>query len=166
VVSAVANARARLQPVLHEVAKFGVVGAICFIVDVGLFDVLHFTADVGPLTAKACSTVVAATLAYAGNRAWSFRHRARTGVRREFSVFFLLNAIGLVITEVFIGFTHYLVDATGFLATNAALVVGTAAATVFRFWAYKRWVFLHPDAFRGATPVETLDDELEAVVQI
>jgi hypothetical protein len=24
-------------------------------------------------------------------------------------------------------------------------VIGTGLGTVFRFWAYKKWVFLHPD---------------------
>ena len=47
--------------------KFGVVGGVAFVVDVGLFNVLLHATD-KPLTSKTISTVVATTVAYVGNR--------------------------------------------------------------------------------------------------
>ena len=131
-----------IRALAAEFAKFGVVGAVCTVVDVGLFNVLHLTAGLEPLGSKTVSTVVAVTVSYAGNRHWSFRHRARLGVTREYSVFFLLNGVGLAIALVCLALTTYVLGLTGPLAVNVAgNVVGMGAATAFRFWSYRRWVF-------------------------
>src|SRR4051794_36553 len=87
----------RLRSLLDELAKFGVVGVINTVLDIGLFNYLHFGAGLNPLEAKTLSTVVAATSSYFMNRHWSFRHRERTGLRREYPLFFLFNALGLLI---------------------------------------------------------------------
>jgi len=155
----------RLRGLVHELAKFGIVGGLAFLVDFGLFNALHFGAGVGPITAKALSTVVSAGSAYVGNRLWAMRHRSANQGGRELSVFVVLNVVGLLITEVFIGFNHYVVGATSVLATNVALVIGTGVATVFRFWAYRRWVFRHPLEVAGDL-VERHRAEAEAVLQV
>ena len=63
---------ARWQTLVHEVAKFGVVGAVCYVIDFGLFNVFHFGWGWGPITSKTLSTVIAATVNYFANRHWSF----------------------------------------------------------------------------------------------
>jgi putative flippase GtrA len=134
---------ARWRLIVAEFAKFGVVGAICTVVDVGLFNVLHFGAGVDPLLAKTMSVAVATTVSYLGNRHWSFRHRARTGFGREYALFFVLNAIGLGFALGCLAVTKYGFGLSGPLALNlAGNVVGMGGATLFRFWAYRRWVFL------------------------
>ena len=62
----------RLGHLVRELMKFGVVGGFAFVVDVGLFNLLLHATD-KPLTSKTVSTVVATTVAYAGNRYWTFR---------------------------------------------------------------------------------------------
>jgi putative flippase GtrA len=137
-----------LGHLVRELMKFGVVGFAAYLVDVALFNlVLHRTDE--PLTSKVVSTTVATTLAYAGNRAWTFRHRGGSGVRREYLLFFLLNGVGLLIALACLGISHYLLGFTSALADNiAANVVGIALGTAFRFWSYRRWVFpeLVPEA--------------------
>ena len=134
----------RLRRMAHELAKFGSVGAVAFVINFGLFNLLHASAGagLGPLTANGVATVVATTFAYFANRYWTFRHRDRTGLGREYALFFGLNAVGLVITELFLGFGHYVLSMTGTLAANGFLVIGTGFATLFRYWAYRKWVFL------------------------
>ncbi|MFD0537846.1 GtrA family protein [Actinomadura luteofluorescens] len=61
-------------------------------------------------------------------------------------LFFALNGVGLVITELFIGFSHYVLGLDGAVFFNIALIVGTGVATLFRFWSYKKWVFLPASA--------------------
>ncbi len=142
-----ANAKQSRWPVLdHEMAKFGVIGLACYAIDVLVFNLCHGLVGMDPISAKTVSTIVAATCAYVGNRHWSFTHRARTGLRREYTLFVIFNAIGLAIALGCVGFASHVLNLHGVLELNlAANVVGTGLGTIFRFWAYKRWVFLHPD---------------------
>lgn len=148
----------RWQVLVHELAKFGIVGAVCYVIDFALYNVCHvWVFEFGPITSKVISTIVAATCAYMGNRHWSFRHRARSGVKREYSLFIVLNAIGLGIALACLGFGFYVLKQQSALASNIwGNVVGTGLGTIFRFWAYKKWVFLHPEDPKAKdTPVVT-----------
>jgi putative flippase GtrA len=146
----VAELRERGRDLRHEFAKFGIVGAVNYVLDVGLFNVLvtdglHHR----PLTAKALSTVVAATSSYFMNRHWTWRHRARRGLVREYAAFVVLSAVALVITLGCLAFGEYLLDQHSLLARNIwGNVVGIGAAMVWRFWSFKRWVFLEPEPRR------------------
>ena len=138
----------RLSSLVRELLKFGVVGGIAFVVDVGLFNILLHLTD-KPLTSKTVSTVAATTVAYVGNRYWTFRKRSRSAVRREYALFFVLNGVGLAIALTCLFISHYALGFTSTLADNvAANVVGLALGTAFRFWSYRRWVFpeLLPEA--------------------
>jgi putative flippase GtrA len=136
---------------IREVSKFGVVGAVAYVVDFVVSNVCHVQFHMQWLVAKTISTVIAATVAYIGNRKWSFSHRASSGVRREYTLFFVLNAAGLGIALGCLGFAQYVLHLSGALAFNLfGNVLGTGLGTVFRFWTYKKWVFLHPDDPRAA----------------
>jgi putative flippase GtrA len=152
----------RVEQLVREVAKFGVVGLIALVIDVGLFNLLRFAGGEGPLfdkplTAKVVSVVVATTFAYFGNRYWTFRHRGRTSFGREYLLFFVLNGVGLLISVSCLWFSHYALGLTSPLADNiSANVVGLALGTMFRFWSYRRWVFPEdPAAAEEATITTT-----------
>ncbi|MEU3163396.1 GtrA family protein [Streptosporangium sp. NPDC006930] len=136
------HAYRRLADLARELAKFGTIGAIAFVVDTGGTNLLRFGLGWGPLTSKVIATIVAATLAYAGNRYWTFRHREQSGLAREYFLFFVLNGIGLLISLLVIGFVTYTLGLQDVLSYNIALLTGTALGTLFRFWSYKKWVFL------------------------
>jgi putative flippase GtrA len=139
----------RWQTLVHELAKFGIVGAINTVIDFGIFNALRAGFDVGPLTSSTIALVIAATSSYLMNRYWTFRHRARSGLGREYLLFFVLNGIGLGIQLSCIAVSHYLLGFTSLYADNLAKVVGLLIGTVFRFLTYKRWVFLEPEAAAG-----------------
>jgi putative flippase GtrA len=141
-VSFIAGLNRRFAHLKRELAKFGSVGAIAFVITFGIFNALHNSAGVGPISSNVIATVVATTFAYFANRYWTFRHRDRTGLGREYLLFFVLNGVGLVISSLFVGFTTYVLKLEGVIPSNAALIVGTGVATLFRFWSYKKWVFL------------------------
>ncbi len=128
---------------MAELAKFAVVGGICFIIDTALAYVFRFKLDLGPTTSKGLATIIATGLSYVGNRLWSFAHRVdeSSGHGQDLTVYAGINAIGLVITLVPVDISHYLLDQTSPLAFTVAGVIGTAMATVFRFWAYRKYVF-------------------------
>jgi putative flippase GtrA len=130
---------------LKEITAFGVVGAFCLVLDLGLFNLLLHQ-DIGVLTAKCISTVVATSVAYLGNRHLSFSHRARTGLARETSYFFAINVVVLVLSELVLAlFAYPLGFKYDHLVMNVVNFGTIVCGTIFRFWAYKRFVFLHPD---------------------
>ena len=142
---------ARVRGLFSELAKFGTVGALSFLVDITIFNaVLHYLDK--PLTAKIISTVFSATNAFLLNRAWSFKHRERTSVRREYSLFFALNVIGLGIALLCLFVSHYVLGFESRLADNiAANGVGLVLGTAFRFWSYRRFVWAAPAQVQEAS---------------
>ncbi|MEO9137947.1 MAG: GtrA family protein [Jatrophihabitans sp.] len=148
--------RGSVRILVKELAAFGAVGALAFVIDVGLFATL---AGAGALKAKTVSTIVSTTFAYFGNRYLSFSHRARSSLGRETAVFFGINLVTLAFSLLVIAFFVYPLgydhaSRTVFLVNIATIGVGT----IFRFWAYKRFVFLHPD--RVHSRHINLDEEL------
>jgi putative flippase GtrA len=135
----------RFSSLFRELAKFGTVGAIAFVIDTGGTNLLRYGVHFGPLTSKVIATVVAATLTYLANRFWTWRHREKSGLAREYFLFFVLNGIGLLISLLIIGFVEYTLNMRDPLSYNMSLIIGTAIGTLFRFWSYKKWVFLPPD---------------------
>ncbi len=150
-----------LGHLVRELLKFGVVGALAFVIDLAVFNTLRLGLGVGPLSSKTLSVLVAATAAYVGNRFWTFRHRARAqeALHREYLVFLVLNGVGLAISLAVLAVSHYALDLTSPLADNvAANGVGLVLATAFRFLAYRRWVF------PAVAEAEALADAEEAEV--
>jgi putative flippase GtrA len=83
------------------------VGAINFVLDLLVFNLRLFTVfEHLPIAAKAVSAVVAARSSYFMNRHWTWRDRARTGTRRELTVFLAMSAIALGITEMCLLVSH------------------------------------------------------------
>lgn len=131
-----------------ELAAFGAVGAIAFVIDVSTFNVARLLLHVGPLSSKVISVCLAAAAAYAGNRWWTYRHRRRPPLLTGFALFAVLNAGGLAIALGCLVVSHYVFGLTGPVADNVSgNGVGLALGTAFRFWAYPRFVFRrHPHA--------------------
>lgn len=134
----------RFGDLVREVSKFGLVGVVNLMLDIAVFNLLRVEVLPGkPLTAKAVSMSLAATSSYFMNRHWTWRDRARTGVRREYLLFMLLSAIGLGLTEACLAVSHYLLGFHSVLADNvAANGVGLVIGMAWRFWSFRQWVFL------------------------
>jgi len=135
---------------LKEVSAFGIVGAFCFAIDVVLFQLLYVHAELGAVTSKFLATVVSMTVAYFAHRYWSFSHRARTGLRREYLLFAVVNGATLLLNIGAVAFARYVLDQTSPLVLQVANIIGIAAGTVIRYLSYRRWVF---PAVVGAAPV-------------
>jgi putative flippase GtrA len=136
----------RVRHLVPELAKFGIVGGIGAVIDLGGAAVLHSSYHLEPLTAKAISISVATVVTYVGSRFWTFRHRENQPLHRETVLFFALNVVGLLIAEAVIACTTYIFGFKGAIAYNLASLIGTGLGTIFRFYAYRKWVFLAPAA--------------------
>jgi len=149
----------RFRQIIHEFAKFGIIGFIGLAITNFGYALLH-SHGVGPVTSTTVATIIATIVAYFGNRYWSFRHRERTSVPREGTIFFVLNGIGLLIQDAVVAFNSYVLHLehhkiAEFLALNA----GIALATVFRFWSYRKFVWAAPAADAGTGAPAPLDAE-------
>jgi putative flippase GtrA len=147
---------------VRELSKFGTVGGIAFAIDLAIFNVL-LQAGFESLLAKTISTVLATTVAFAGNRFWTWRHREHTNMARQYTVFFLLNGVGLGIGLSCLAISHYGLGSvwpefqTPLADNISGQFVGTAVGTLFRFWSYRRFVFGDtglPQPAQPAPPVE------------
>jgi len=154
--SLIDHIRGSWRILVKEIAAFGAVGALGLVIDLGLFNL--FFAD-GQVIAKTISTTVATAVTYVGNRYLSFSHRARSNLGREAGFFFLINVIALFFSLVIIAifsyplhFKHHLV------VMNLVNLFTIGIGTIFRFWAYKRFVFLHPDRVAAGLPDEDEED--------
>jgi putative flippase GtrA len=132
---------ARFGGLVRELGKFGTIGIVSFAVDTVMFYVL-WSPDVTPLIPGAISMTVAATVAFIGNRFWTWRDRERTDLRREYALYFLFNLIGLLIALTCLWVSHYGLEFTSkpadLIAKNG---VGLVLGTAFRFWSYRQIVF-------------------------
>ncbi|HLY34537.1 MAG TPA: GtrA family protein [Jatrophihabitantaceae bacterium] len=150
------HVRSSWRILLKEIAAFGVVGAVGFAIDVTLFNVFFHD---GQVVAKTISTLTATAVTYFGNRHFSFSHRARTGIGRETSIFLGINVIALLVSLVIIAIFEYPLHFKHHVLAMNIVNIGTIAiGTLFRFWSYKRFVFLHPDKVHS--PDVDLDVEL------
>lgn len=106
--------------------KFGAVGVLAFVIDLGGYNLLVFGPhligmlgegqDAGafhdkPLTARIISASAGTLVAWLGNRLWTFGHRRQRPVAHEISLFVAAN------------------------------IVGICLGALFRFWAYREFVF-------------------------
>ena len=87
------------------------------------------------------SASVATAVAWVGNRTWTFRHRRNRPAHHEAALFVLTNGVALLIGTGCIAFSHYVLGFTSLAADNVANIVGIGLGTLFRFWAYRAFVF-------------------------
>jgi putative flippase GtrA len=150
----------RFRHLIHECAKFGVVGGISFVITFAGTGVLDKKAGLGIVAASTAATIVATCVSYVGNRYWTFRHRERTGMTRETLLFFVLNGVGILIQDACIEFSKHVLGLSGTIPDYSALVIGVGLATVFRFWSYRKWVWLEmPTAAAAAVGLMPVEQE-------
>jgi putative flippase GtrA len=133
----------RFQQIAHEIVKFGLVGVLNTLINLAVFNALLVTVDnVGRVKANFVATAVATVFAYLMSRYWTFKHRpSGHSTSREFMLFIVFNAIGLGIESTLIGGTVYILGTSTIVAVNIAKILGLGLGTIFRFWAYRTFVF-------------------------
>ncbi|MFD7262035.1 GtrA family protein [Streptomyces sp. NPDC059874] len=149
----------RVRGLLREVAKFGAVGGLGVLVNLGVFNLIRNTTDLQVVRASVIATVVAIATNYLGFRYFAYRDRAQSdpaGRTRELVLFVAFSAIGLVIENGVLYVATYGFGWGGPVASNVFKFIGIGTATVFRFWSYRTWVFKALPV--AATPAEPMPD--------
>lgn len=128
--------------------KFGVVGIVAFLIDVAVFNLLRLGAfgtghwAQGALGASVISITVSTLFSWVANRFWTFRERRRRNYALELFEFLVVAAIGGLINVGCVWISHYVLGFTSLLADNISKnVIGLGLATMFRFLAYRYWVY-------------------------
>ncbi|MEU5219162.1 GtrA family protein [Streptomyces sp. NPDC020807] len=133
--------RTRLNGLFREVAKFGAVGAVGVLVDLGVFNLVRHFTELPVVRASIVATLVAIVFNYVGFRYFTYRDRDKSGRGKEMSLFLLFSLIGLVIQNGLLYAATYGLGLDGPLASNFFKFFGIGIATLFRFWSYRTWVF-------------------------
>ncbi len=124
-----------------EAVAFAAIGLGNLVLFFLIFNVLIF---IGAVKATVIATLVTTYLAYLANRHWTYKDRPRRAVRREYTLFFGVNMVGLLIQSTGNGLLKYglgMSEGRDRLAFNLASTVCICIATVFRFWTYRTVVF-------------------------
>lgn len=163
------RARGAIDVLYREMLKFGMVGAVAFVIDLGGYNLLVFgpnllglVGEAGttgvlhdkPLTARIISAGVATLVAWLGNRLWTFRHRRQRPAYHELALFVGFNLAAMVIAVVCLGFSRYVLDLHTQLADNVTNIVGIGFGTLFRFWTYRTFVFVGSDLAEDPHPAD------------
>lgn len=139
IASAVRNAAPQL-------AAFGGIGFLAFLVDVGGYNLLRATVMPDQVIwAKVVSVSIATGVAWLGHRFVTFRATRRPAVAKELLLFLLANGGGLLIAAACLFVSHYVLGFTSALADNiSGNVVGLILGTLFRYFTYRFLVFRSP----------------------
>lgn len=89
-----------MKNLISQILKFAVVGGFCFLIDFGLTAGLTNVAGVHYLISKFFGFVVSATVNYFLSIRFVFTNKKEMDKGKEFTVFLILSAIGLLINEI------------------------------------------------------------------
>jgi putative flippase GtrA len=145
----------RLRRIGGEAVKFSAVNVVATVVAVVLFNVLvHGIAGIGrpgllngwPVTAWFLANCVGMAISFYGSRGFAFKNRRPSGPGGGALNYIAVNLASFVIPMACLWGTRNIVDWDSAVADNiSANVVGGLLGGLFRFWAFRRYVFKrHP----------------------
>ncbi|HEX3588612.1 MAG TPA: GtrA family protein [Pseudonocardiaceae bacterium] len=160
--STLAHVPAPLRALLvkhRELLKFAFVGGICFVITLAVNYGLKLTIlGAKPVTAQAVAVIIATIVSYILNREWAFRTRGGRERAHEATLFFLISGMGVVLNTAPLWISRYALDlqvphvdrfVQEFADFFSGMIIGTLIAMVFRWWAFKKWVFPDENARPG-----------------
>jgi len=140
----------RLITIMYKFVKFGEVGGLNWLVDLGVINLLVLVSGVatGWLTVfyKAVSFSVAVVNSYLWNKNWVFSDAQKQDQTKEASKFLIASLLGLafnllVFSVVKFGGQAIFTTISATQWVSIATVVGSLSAMIFNFVLYKIWVF-------------------------
>ena len=132
-----------MKKLIAQFMKFGVVGAIAFVIDYGLLALLTEAFGVNYLVSATISFTVSVIFNYVASMRYVFTHKEDMSRRREFIIFVVLSVIGLGINNVLMWAGVELIAWPGWIAEHAYLIVKIFATAVVMVWNFvTRKIFL------------------------
>lgn len=128
-----------MQNLIKQILKFGVVGIIAFAIDYGVLMLLNVGFGVDAVVAAGISFCVSVVFNYLASMRYVFEHREDMSRQKEFVIFIILSAIGLVINELCMKAGVMLLGQTPLMVTITKLFA-TAVVMVWNFVSRKKWL--------------------------
>jgi putative flippase GtrA len=138
---------------LERFVKFMVVGVIGALVDFGTYNLLIESAKLPPEAAGAISFVLAICSNFTWNRYWTYPDSRSKPLARQFTQFFVVNALGIVIRLPIIALTRNAFAALSqglfalgpetaeTLGNNLALAVAVVVVMLWNFFVNRFWTY-------------------------
>lgn len=134
---------------LRQFIKFCIVGLSGTIIDLGFYNLFALSIGLNIYFARTISFILAATNNYHLNRVWTFQSKEKK-ITREFSQFFFVSVIGLllnlVVMKIVLNFTSNL--GNEILEKNIPVLVAIIIVLFWNFFANKYWTFKGADRRR------------------
>lgn len=154
-----------MRKLIGQIAKFGIVGFIAFVIDFGVMNVLLYF-HLNNLVASTVSFLLSLAFNYLASMKYVFTHRDDMARWMEILVFFVSSAIGLGINELIIwaGTAMLPIDASQtmhskyVLYSNAAKIVATVIVSVWNFLT-RKWLLDAPTEGKNVSE-NSLSDRL------
>jgi len=122
-----------------ELARFAAVGAIGFVVDAAVLQLLVSAASWSPFAARAVSFPVALACTFTLNRLWTFRG-LRLPLARAYGAYGAIQVVGALI-NLFVFSACVVLAPTLYERPVIALGIGATVALLFNFYATRSVVF-------------------------
>ncbi|WP_308208865.1 GtrA family protein [Actinoalloteichus caeruleus] len=156
----------------RELLKFAVVGGTAWVIDTIVFYTVKLWILDKPLTAKVIAVLVATAASYVLNREWSFRTRGGRRPGHEASLFFVISGLAFVLYLAPLAVSRYVLDlkqpAVSFVTEQVAdfvssQVIGVLLGMIFRYWAFRRFVFPQSGVRNLETSYDTAGSETDTL---
>lgn len=130
-----------MKKLLEQIVKFGIVGALAFVIDYAVLFVLVQFCGMDSIIAATISFTVSVIFNYLASMKYVFVGRADQSKRTQFIIFIVLSVIGLGIND---GIMWLLNDILkGFIPTYYYLVSKIVATAIVMVWNFiSRKIFL------------------------
>ena len=126
---------------VKEGLSFALVGGLCTLLDIGLFQLLYAHVGLDAVVSRLVSSLVSVTVSYFAHRYWSFGHRETTGATREYTIFALVNGFAVLLSLGAVWFVRYPLGQESAIVLQIANIGSIAVGTITRFLVYRKWVF-------------------------
>ena len=134
---------------IFQLAKYLLIGVLATIIDLGILNFLMWTSGIAIglwySVFKGISFIVATCAKYFGDKFWAFEKMEKSGMRKEFSQFFIVTLIGLGLN---VGAASLVVNVIGpqfgmneKIWANVGGIAAAFAVTAWNFIGYKFIVF-------------------------
>lgn len=134
--------------IVFQLAKFSLIGTAAALVDLGILNILMFvsgiTIGIWFSLFKIISFIIAFFSKYMGNKLWAFDKNETTGARKEFSKFFAVTLISLLVNVIIASLivnSDPLFGLSERVWANVAAIIAALTTALWNFSAYKYLVF-------------------------